>query len=435
MKRALPSYARRTTTATSLRQPTGLLCFREFFWTSSLSVETPFSIRQKRFSSSEGCGSSAVEVTKTFKESNGSSLAYNPEKEELTTFVDDLLSRTRDLMDNKSGDRANSSGNESIRGKSAHHVIAFSGGIDSSVAAALIHRVASSPVPSLSSRVYDYEKATAVLGLSPAVPMNQRKLAEEVARTIGIDLEQISTTEGTDDEYIANDGRACLACKTHLYDNLKTISDQYCTSEDIQTEGTMPTIGMDTILYNGTNADDLNDRTRLGLIAANDFAVRSPLSGLPKERVRAVGRHLGLPNWDYAASPCLRSRLAVGVEATSGRLRNVDRAEAFVRDQLGQEEPGGIWDVRRSLRVRILSKNRAMIEVDDDRILQLVESHLFQQEGTLVWKTYFEEKLGFAAVGVRKFKTGSVAPPPPPDRIATIASPTGGKPRKLRRRP
>ena len=119
------------------------------------------------------------------------------------------------------------------------------------------------------------------------------------------------------------------------------------------------------------------------------------------------------------------------MEATSDRLENVDRAEAFVRDELGRNQPGGTWDVRKSLRVRILSKNRAMIEVDDDQILQTVQSHLEANP----WKSYFEEELGFAAVGVRKFKTGSVAPPPPPNRIASIASPTGGAPRKLRRRP
>lgn len=393
--------------------------------------------RRRNFSSSTEDDIAAVRVTRTPKEFRGSSLPYDLEKEELTLFVDDLLLRTRILMDNDNSDERsafsygkNSSidnstnDNISSKGMSAHHVIAFSGGIDSSVAAALIHRVASSSIPTLSSNVYDSENVTAVLGLSPAVPMDQRKLAEDVASVIGVTLEQISTTEGTDEVYVANDGRACLACKTHLYDNLKTIAEQYCAIEPKEGQSII-----DTILYNGTNADDLKDPTRLGLIAANDFAVRSPLSGLSKDLVRAVGRHLGLPNWDYAASPCLRSRLAVGVTATSDRLKNVGAAEAFVREELGKEQSDGTWDVRRSLRVRILSKNRAMIEVDEDKILQSIEGRLQSK----TWKTLFEEELGFAAVGVRKFKTGSVAPPPPLDRIATITSPTGE--RKLRRRP
>lgn len=42
-------------------------------------------------------------------------------------------------------------------------------------------------------------------------------------------------------------------------------------------------------------------------------------------QVRAVSRELGLPNWNHAASPCLRSRLAFGVEATPERLVVVEK--------------------------------------------------------------------------------------------------------------
>ena len=393
-----------------------------------------------------------IQVTRTSMISNtgasSSSSPYDLEIEQLTSFVDDLLHRTRSLMDNDGNDNHNSNQIDMEGRKSAHHVIAFSGGIDSSVATALIHRVVDlSPSTSLASSVYGSgsETVTAVLGLSPAVPADQRLLAEEVASSIGVAMEQVSTTEGTDEVYLANDGRACLACKTHLYDNLRSIANKYCA-----TANTSAPMMIDTILYNGTNADDLKDPTRLGLIAAQDFDVRSPLRGLPKHRVRAVGKHLGLPNWDYAASPCLRSRLAVGVTATSDRLKNVGKAEAFIRESLFLEKPQKTqnetetemettWDNRKSLRVRILSRNRAMIEVDDDKILEDIEGFL----PTKLWKTYFEDTLGFARVDVRKFRTGSVAPVVPPsthnlnpNRVATIASASGGaRTTKLRRRP
>ena len=362
---------------------------------------------------------------------------YDPQKEELTALIDDLLQRTRVLMD---GDETN---NDTKQQSSAHHVIAFSGGIDSSLAAALVHNLvvgsastsaSASSLPYPSSKTYRHEKATAVLGLSPAVPLDQRLLAEEVASQIGIPFEQVSTTEGTDDVYLANDGKACLACKTHLYDNLKSIADRY----NIDNIGT-------TILYNGTNAEDLRDPTRLGLIAASDFNVRSPLEHLSKPTIRLVGKHyFGLPNWDRAAAPCLRSRLAVGVPATSDHLKAVEDAEAYVKHQLGH------WDVTKSLRVRILSKNRAMIEVEandendhensDDSdsaegrrhwTLEEIRDRLEGRRGLVSsnlnlntasnnndddepslspWKRYFQQELGFASVDVRRFKTGSVAP-------------------------
>jgi len=398
--------------------------------------------------STDSAGASASASTA----SSSTTRPYDPQKEDLTALIDDLLQRTRILMDagetnndkqNNTGTDNNNNNNHTKQQSSAHHVIAFSGGIDSSLAAALVHNLvgsASASTPSSSysnSKTYGHERATAVLGLSPAVPLDQRLLAEEVASQIGIPFEQVSTTEGTDDVYVANDGKACLACKTHLYDNLKSIADRYNNNDN---DNDNIDIGCTTILYNGTNAEDLRDPTRLGLIAASDFKVRSPLEHLSKPTIRLVGKHyFGLPNWDRAAAPCLRSRLAVGVPATSDHLKAVEDAEAFVKHQLGH------WDVSKSLRVRILSKNRAMIEVEANNVvdenensaeghrhwtLEEIRDHLEGRRGLgssdsdydsnnndynhepplSPWKQYFQQELGFASVDVRRFKTGSVAP-------------------------
>lgn len=51
-------------------------------------------------------------------------------------------------------------------------------------------------------------------------------------------------------------------------------------------------------------------------------------------KVRELARHLGLPNWSHAASPCLRSRLAWGVVASEAHLRLVEKAELEVRRRL-----------------------------------------------------------------------------------------------------
>ena len=47
-----------------------------------------------------------------------------------------------------------------------------------------------------------------------------------------------------------------------------------------------------------------------------NFSVASPLADLTKDEVREASRELGLPNWNFAASPCLRSRLALNVEVS-----------------------------------------------------------------------------------------------------------------------
>ena len=83
----------------------------------------------------------------------------------------------------------------------------------------------------------------------------------------------------------------------------------------------------------------------------------SPLSPLSKSAVRACARAAGLPNWDWAASPCLRSRLALGVPATASRLGLVEEAEAAVASVLGL----GPHD---AFRVRVVADGAAEVALE-----------------------------------------------------------------------
>mmetsp|Transcript_41305 Transcript_41305/g.98909 ORF Transcript_41305/g.98909 Transcript_41305/m.98909 type:complete len:486 (-) Transcript_41305:758-2215(-) len=359
--------------------------------------------------------------------SSSQSYVYDPKSVDATRLVDDLLLYTRSLMDEDDS--------RDVVGQShrlRRHVVAFSGGIDSSVVAALVNRCCndSTVATTVTTSIIDGNKfdhrssAVAVLGLSPAVPTDQIELAERVAEHIGIDLEQIPTSEGTDEQYISNSGQACLACKTHLYTCLSSIAERYnMTNNDASNGGNGKGVGVGVgdsdvdnsigiRLYNGTNADDLKDPTRLGLIAAMNFNVKSPLEHTPKHLVRVAGRHLGLPNWNYAASPCLRSRLALGVQALPEHLQRIEKAEAYVRQELQ-------LDVTNNLRVRLLSKNRAMVEVDEELLeLAQIEVQKWRQNGFFTATKISEINskggdyvggLGFDSVYVRAFKTGSVA--------------------------
>jgi len=79
-------------------------------------------------------------------------------------------------------------------GRSGLNVIAFSGGVDSSLVAALVHRAF--PMNSV-----------ACIGVSPAVPKEQLLLAREVASFIGIKLWETPTNEGEDMRYVENIGK------------------------------------------------------------------------------------------------------------------------------------------------------------------------------------------------------------------------------------
>ena len=71
-------------------------------------------------------------------------------------------------------------------------------------------------------------------------------------------------------------------------------------------------VNKNIILFNGTNKDDMKDPTRVGLIAAKEYKVASPLEIYTKSEVRSLAKEMNLFNHNYAASPCLRSRLALG---------------------------------------------------------------------------------------------------------------------------
>jgi uncharacterized protein len=179
-------------------------------------------------------------------------------------------------------------------------VVAFSGGVDSSVVAALALRALG-------------EAATAVTAASPALAGGELNAARDVARHIGIRHLVIATDELQRDGYRRNERDRCYHCKTELYESLAGIA------------------GGATLL-SGANADDLGD-WRPGLKAASERGVVHPLveEDAGKQTVRDLARLLGLPSADKPASPCLASRIPYGTRVEPLVLRRVDAAERGVR--------------------------------------------------------------------------------------------------------
>ena len=182
-------------------------------------------------------------------------------------------------------------------------VVAFSGGVDSSLVAALAARALG-------------ERALAVTAVSPALATGELDGARIVAEAVGIAHETISTDELAREDYRRNDENRCYHCKTELYDRLLTIAEDR---------------GYGAVL-SGANGDDLGD-WRPGLRAAAEHGVRHPLleAGIGKDEVRALARELGIPSAEKPASPCLASRLPYGTPVTPEALAQVDRAEQALK--------------------------------------------------------------------------------------------------------
>ena len=183
-------------------------------------------------------------------------------------------------------------------------IVAFSGGVDSS----LVAYVAAEALG---------DDALAVTSGSKSLKRSDLKLAGELAEKWGMRHRIIVTDEVLKPEYRANPVNRCFHCKTSLYEALEQIADDE---------------GYDHVL-NGTNTDDLGDH-RPGLIAARNFEVVSPLvdAGFAKQDIRALATTLGLENAQKPQAACLSSRFPYGSHITEARLAQVEAAEDALAD-------------------------------------------------------------------------------------------------------
>jgi pyridinium-3,5-biscarboxylic acid mononucleotide sulfurtransferase len=244
-------------------------------------------------------------------------------------------------------------------------VVAFSGGIDSTVVAQAAFTVLG-------------ENAVAATADSASVPRAEIAEARALAAKIGIRHVVVRTDEMADPNYVRNDGARCYFCKSELYRRIESL---------------LPELGMN-VICSGANLDDQGDY-RPGLTAAAEHGIRHPLleAELTKADVRALAHALGLPTWDKPASPCLSSRLAPGVEVTHERTGRVEAAEVYLRS-LGLRE----------LRVRLHEGELARVEVPPSELARLAEP-----EVRLELVRYLKE-LGFRFVtlDLEGFRSGSL---------------------------
>lgn len=192
---------------------------------------------------------------------------------------------------------------ESIIRQCQSAVIAFSGGVDSSVVCAAAHKVLGN-------------MAVAVTAVSSTYQPEELEVARSVAERIGIRHLTIATDELEDENFASNPPDRCYYCKGELFGKL---------------DGIRRELGFRHIL-DGTNHEDLSDY-RPGLRAAGEFKVVSPLAlaGMTKEDARRAALAYGLPNADKPANPCLVSRIPYGARISPEKLNRIAEAERFIR--------------------------------------------------------------------------------------------------------
>ena len=244
-------------------------------------------------------------------------------------------------------------------------VVAFSGGVDSSLLAA-------AAVEALGDR------ALAVTGVSHSLAPSEREEARSVAAAIGIAHREIDTNEIDRPGYVENSPERCFECKDELYSLLDALA-----REDLG----------DAVVLDGANADDSGD-FRPGRRAAKAHGVRSPLAeaGFTKADVRALAKRLGVPTWDKPAMACLASRIPYGSEVTPEKLLQIAEAELALR-KLGLRE----------LRVRHHDRV-ARVELGAEELSRALAEPLRSQIVAAVKSAGF----AYVAVDLEGFRSGSM---------------------------
>jgi uncharacterized protein len=183
-------------------------------------------------------------------------------------------------------------------------LVCFSGGVDSTLLLRVAHDVLG-------------DRCVALTTISETMARNEQRESVELARTIGVRHEVVTSHELARDGFAENPTDRCYHCKSELLDIARPRA---------------AALGLATVLL-GTNLDDLGDH-RPGLRAADEQGARQPLveAGFAKDDVRALSQALGLPTWDKPQLACLSSRFPYGTQITPERLRQVDSFEDGLRD-------------------------------------------------------------------------------------------------------
>ena len=178
-------------------------------------------------------------------------------------------------------------------------LVAYSGGVDSAVVAALAWRAVG-------------ERALAVTAAAETLAGAELDHARRLAAEIGIRHEVATYSELDDPEFVANPSHRCYVCQGMRM-------------------GTMVRLAAErgyAVVCDGTNASDPGP-DRPGLRAVQESGVYSPLlaHGVDKAATREIARSLELSAWDRPANACLSSRIPHGQLVTLGKLRRIEAAE------------------------------------------------------------------------------------------------------------
>lgn len=228
--------------------------------------------------------------------------------------------------------------------KAERCVVAYSGGVDSTLIAFAARKVLG-------------ESAQVISFVTPLIDPTEVLAARTLSDVLGLDARFLNLDPRISEKVFNNELTRCYVCKHLLFSSL------------------IETAGEGVVVFDGTNFDDLFE-DRPGLVALQELGVRSPLAEckIDKLTVRLLARELGLPNAEKPAAPCLATRFEQDTKLEDSALAKVANAEERIRAL-------GFTDFR--VRVSDLHARVEIADSSDTNIQRLISKALKNQYKTI----------------------------------------------------
>ena len=251
----------------------------------------------------------------------------------------------------------------SLKGKKV--IVAFSGGVDSSLLGYLSKKYA--------------KDALLITERSILYPEDEIEEASQFAKKYGINHIIIERDPLENEEFQCNPSNRCYICKTGLYNEILEIKN----SKNYN------------IILDGSNIDDLLDY-RPGMQALEELKISTPYIefNINKNEIREISKFYELDVQSKPSMACFSSRIPYGQIINEKKLYMIRESEKFLKNKFKLDQ----------LRVRIHEETLARIEFMPEDLSKILTVDNFE----LIKRKLKEIGFTYITIDLEGFRSGSM---------------------------